>query len=1287
MLPPFEEAPAGLRLQFDVLSTYRHGFEAGVITDVSDITTFTPIATCLPDGNGWTHFEVTFAGITSGRLALRSNDNGPAYLDNVTVDELPSCVKPSRVDVSDIAVESAVLTISDPNNTNHYMVRYTEEDSVEVFSNTVTLTNLMPNTLYRARVRTLCSDSTTGFTESAFRTGCGPIAIPYHEDFSQFVDVANGYGYAVADSTLPCWAFHKGRGLDRLELFPPSQGSSYGYGEDGYTMRIYGNYSDSRDIVVLPEFEQSINTLEMSFMARPSETGSFGGVLQIGYVTDASDSSTFVAVANYPCAQFANGYDLCTSTFLNAPSNARIAVRYLPTGGSAKSWYIDDIDVHDMPACVRAQGISVDNIGTESFTLHIAVPTVVNHYRYYLSTENVVDSADIYDTVAVVTGLTASTDYQLQVVSICDDGSLTLPHTISVSTLCAPVTVIPFVENFEDWTATQSEGMNRCWNRLYMNSYNSLVSNNYPYCASGSGNAYNGFKSLKMYSKGTSNAIKEYSVAYLPEFQANVIGLKVRFFYKYGGSTTNINKVRIAVGVSESVTDTTTFTRLATLTPSEIGWNEFEVELSAYTGSGNRITIMQASTGTTAITSYIDSLVVDTISSCNRPASVAVTEVSAHGATIIWTDPSEAGSYIVRLSDGSNTDSVTVIDATTYEFTGLTPSTNYTVDVRSICWGAPTAARSTSFATSCAPMPLPWEMNFDNITNVNQLSSCWNRYNGLYDDATNSATLTSTTSGWTCSTTAFDGSSHVKVNLYSTSCKYWLVTPQIDLTEDAELTFDYMLTKYNVTDAPETGAGLEDDRFIVLATTDNGTTWTPVAQWGNDTVNRDDHYLPSVTNTPSQAAISLSDFTGQTVRLAFYGESTVGGTDNDFRIDNIQVSAQGGVPEPPAPVDSITNADILFWVGHGLDSAIVIINWVDTLDLPTTYAWGLAFDDEEGVVVSEVFDSLSAYDPRFYHSFSSYMGTIHHLSMVRFVDENDSLYTITAGMDEYNCVKLNGVEIEGSDFEDEWISAGALIEVSTNCDFNYDTIIPVNPPDIPEPVRDTVDATIAFEDILYWVGSGSDSAAFIVSYAQPDTSFAWGYLFDGSTTAQSMVEAIAAADPRLWITGSPSAGGDIRFVTEEGDTLALSPVDPDRGYNFWWTNHNGLSAGNGSATILHNGDVFKYGDLNSAVDWDYQNGFYLQEAWPKIPTPVSVPHIVGIYNVISVIESIAPNPTTDYVNVSVSRTVEAVLYDLSGRQVAKYTLSEGNNKIDLTAFQSGVYMLRTAGVVHKVIKR
>ena len=308
---------------------------------------------------------------------------------------------------------------------------------------------------------------------------------------------------------------------------------------------------------------------------------------------------------------------------------------------------------------------------------------------------------------------------------------------------------------------------------------------------------------------------------------------------------------------------------MATLTPTVVGWNEFEVEFSGYTGTGNRITIMQISVGTTAITSYIDSVVVDTVSSCSRPATLEVSDITAYGATLTWTDPSTADSYILRWSDGTTTDSVTVTNETSYELSGLMPSTTYSVDIRSICWGEPTNARTLTFATSCAPMPLPWSIDFENITNLNQLSSCWNRYSGLYVDSTNSASLTSTTSGWSCSTTAFDGSSHVKVNLYGTTCKYWLVTPEIDLTANAELTFDYMLTAYNTTDAPQTGAGLEDDRFMVLATTDNGTTWIPVAQWGSDTLNRDDYYLPAVTNTSAQAVVSLSDFTGQVVRLAF----------------------------------------------------------------------------------------------------------------------------------------------------------------------------------------------------------------------------------------------------------------------------------------------------------------------------------------------------------------------------------------------------------------------------------
>ena len=1191
VLPPFEDAPDQLRLQFDVMSTYGHGFEAGIITDVTDESTFTPIATCLPQGSGWNHFEVTFAGITTGRIALRRNDNSYCYLDNVIMDELPSCVKPSQVVISNVDASSADITITDPNNSSHYMI-YAAGDSTEIFSNSYTLINLLPNTRYVVGVKTICTDTITEATETSFRTGCGPIAIPYHEDFSQFVDVTNGYGYAVTDSTLPCWGFFKARELDRLELFTPSQSSSYGYGEDGYTLRIYGNYSNSIDILMLPELAQATNTLEISFMTRPSETGSFGGILEVGYMTDPTDTASFVAVASYGCAQFTNGYDLRAVTLTNAPANARIAIRVVPTGGSAKSWYIDELDVHDMPACARANGISVDNITTDGFTLHVDDPTQVNNYRYYLTSEDGVDSADFNDTVFIVNGLAVSTDFELTVVSICPDSTFTLPHTISVSTLCAPVSEVPFVENFENWTATQSEGMNRCWNRLYCNSSSNLVTNNYPYCASGSGNAYNGFKSLKMYSKGTSNAIKEYSVAYLPEFTANVSTMKVSFFYKYGGSTTNMNKVRIAVGISEDVTDTTTFTRLATFTPTVIGWNEFEVEFSGYTGMGNRITIMQASTGTTAITSYIDSVVVDTVSSCNRPVTFEVSDITAYGATLTWTDPSTADSYIVRWSDGITIDSITITNDTTYDLIGLTPSATYTVDIRSICWGEPTNARTLTFATACAPLPLPWSMDFENITNLNQLSSCWNRYSGLYIDSTNSATLSSTTSGWSRSTTAFDGSSHVKLNLYGTSCKYWLVTPEIDLTANAELTFDYMLTTYNTTDAPQTGAGLDDDRFVVLATTDNGTTWTSVAKWGNDTVNRDDYYLADVTNTVSNITLSLADFTGQVVRLAFYGESTLSGTDNDFRIDNISVALATDtttIPDtiptpPPTPEDATISAnDIIYWIGSGSESAIFVLN-IDT----TSVAWGYHFDADDEPTVDDMIADIDAADPRLAYTISweTYEYTFYYVNHpLKLIGDNFRF-------------KVNGTLASAlEEFEDYDLADSMTVVVSTLAGDVWNMpIVPATVATMP------VDATISADEILYWVGEGSNEAVIAINWGVPDTALAWGLRFNGDLTVTTALQALVAGESRLTTNTAMST-----FDYDDG-TVSLSFQDIPNNYMQFILNGNSQA---GLSNAVTDGAFLKVGESAFGIGYDstaYAGMWFPSGvAWPTTIHPVTAP--------------------------------------------------------------------------------
>ena len=61
------------------------------------------------------------------------------------------------------------------------------------------------------------------------------------------------------------------------------------------------------------------------------------------------------------------------------------------------------------------------------------------------------------------------------------------------------------------------------------------------------------------------------------------------------------------------------------------------------------------------------------------------------------------------------------------------------------------------------------------------------------------------------------------------------------------------------------------------------------------------------------------------------------------------------------------------------------------------------------------------------------------------------------------------------------------------------------------------DASFSFDDIQFWVGSGSKRAALVIEWHdgnQPDA-MVWGYRWDGEATGHDMIVAIAQADPRL----------------------------------------------------------------------------------------------------------------------------------------------------------------------------
>lgn len=67
--------------------------------------------------------------------------------------------------------------------------------------------------------------------------------------------------------------------------------------------------------------------------------------------------------------------------------------------------------------------------------------------------------------------------------------------------------------------------------------------------------------------------------------------------------------------------------------------------------------------------------------------------------------------------------------------------------------------------------------------------------------------------------------------------------------------------------------------------------------------------------------------------------------------------------------------------------------------------------------------------------------------------------------------------------------------------------------------------------------------------------------------------------------------------------------------------------------------------------------------------------------------AVYPNPTTGLINMESVAHENAYLYDITGKLIKNVTLSKGNNRIDLTEYPSGIYLLKSNTVFTKIVKK
>ena len=391
------------------------------------------------------------------------------------------------------------------------------------------------------------------------------------------------------------------------------------------------------------------------------------------------------------------------------------------------------------------------------------------------------------------------------------------------------------------------------------------------------------------------------------------------------------------------------------------------------------------------------------------------------------------------------------------------------------------------------------------------------------------------------------------------------------------------------------------------------------------------------------------------------------------------------------PVDAtIPASEIAYWVGTGNTEVVFVGNWCSP---EVALAWGVRFDGTS-TTVEAVMDTIAAYDSRF--DYSGGGGIIYD---VTYQDANYNLTMVqpTTGFVMYN---VNGT-LANFGYTEMYVSQGDLIKVgNTDCatltgdpsdwttlGYAWQTpIVSVTAPAVPVPDE----ATIAFSDILFWVGTGSNEAVMAVNWA--DTALAWGYRWDGTATVADMMNHIAAADPRFSFTGTGMVS-DINYIdTAAGMTTPLGITPGNR----WGSTNNGVMD-MGMAQTLSNGDLEKWADSSTGIlvdsvwvdEWGgYWNYIYV---YPMTIYPVTVPDTTTIQDGIDNHEMpqvfAYPNPCNGTLYIINENAERVELYNVNGQLLEMVNSGDTHITLNMQAYPAGLYMLKVGNGVQKILKK
>jgi hypothetical protein len=644
-------------------------------------------------------------GITVDTVRLHyaedSSCAGEEICHNSQVTYLATCQAPTGIGAVNTTDSSALLSWTESATVpaNGYEYYYSTDSTAPTATTTPSgsvgagvtsadLTGLTGSTIYYVWVRSVCSasDSSIWSIDYSFTSLCDIVT-----DFTENFDAA---------LTLPpCWSKV---GVDGLANVQASAGTI----SAPNNLYIYGDSGGLPVVAMRPVLNAGDGTHRLRFRARGNFTA--GDTVEVGYLTDPIDATTFVSVQEFTTTS-TTVYDIFNAELGTAPGpNQVLAFRHKGVFGF--SILIDNVVWEAIPSCLEPTTLVNSNVGTVSATVSwTASPSApANGYEYYYATTNTDPTAATVASGSVGAGvltadlinLNSASTYYVWVRSICSaSDSSAWSLSTSFNTLCVGVT--DFTENFDAALTFPV-----CWAKVGTGGLANVQ-------ASVTTSAPN-----NLYIYGTSSQ-DQGLVTMRPVSNAGDGTHRLRF--KARGNFTAGDTVE--VGYLTDPSDDVTFVAVQEFTTtSNTVYDTFAAELGTAPGANEILAFRHK--GVLGYSILIDDVAWEPIPTCFEPTALIADLLTQTSATIYWTAsisvPANGYEYYYSTSSTAPTASTTVSGAVgpaglSADLPGLSPGTVYYFWVRSVCSGSDTSAWSEAgtFTTLCNPSSVPYAVDFE----------------------------------------------------------------------------------------------------------------------------------------------------------------------------------------------------------------------------------------------------------------------------------------------------------------------------------------------------------------------------------------------------------------------------------------------------------------------------------------------------------------------------------------------------------------------------------------------